>query len=280
MRFGSARITAGPTAPNRPTAPSWKAAGRKLATAPARIVGKLHSVFAEFGPKEGALFLLARLIAATTRGHGRLVRYWIVAQPIIPQVEPRLGSTHIEEVPRTHAVVENFPRPPEVIAMRFDSGGVCLAAWLKDKFAGYLWYAERRYVEDHVRCVYELAEPERTVWDYDVYVAPEFRLGRTFIRLWDAANARFAERGFAWSLSRIEAFNRGSVDSHFRFGTVRLATATFLCLGPAQLALFSCPPYLHWSASESDPPTLRLAPPQDAKEVQARRERFRPVETA
>lgn len=262
MRFGQARIIAEPTAPDRSAAPRWRAAGRKLATAPARLVGKLRSVFAEFGVKEGVLFILARLISASTRGHGRLVRYWIVAQPIPAQVEPRPGNTLIEEIPRSHAVVGEFPRPPEVIDMRFDNGGVCLVAWLKEKFAGYLWYAEGRYVEDHVRCVYELAEPERSVWDYDVYVAPEFRLGRCFVRLWDAANARFAERGYRWSLSRIESFNRSSVDSHFRFGAVRMATATFLCLGSAQLSVFSCPPYLHLSVSESALPRLRLAPPE------------------
>ncbi|MGZ8218312.1 N-acetyltransferase family protein [Methylomagnum sp.] len=279
MRFGPARFIANPPAADRPAAPRWRVAGRKLATAPARLIEKLRAVFAEFGPKEAVLFILARLVSTASRGHGRLVRYWIVAQPILPQIEPRLGNTVIGEVSRAHAVVAEFPRPPEVIAMRFDNGGVCLVAWLKEKFAGYLWYEERRYVEDHVRCVYELAEPERTVWDYDVYVAPEFRLGRTFIRLWDAANARFAERGYAWSLSRIEAFNRGSVDSHFRFGTMRLATATFLCLGPAQLALFSCPPYLHWSTRDSNLPILRLTPPQGSEETRPHRAGFRPIET-
>ena len=63
------------------------------------------------------------------------------------------------------------------------------------QFAGFLWLQIPRYVEDEVRCVYEMEPAGAAAWDYDVYVEPDFRFGKAFVRLWDAAHRASAR---AW----------------------------------------------------------------------------------
>lgn len=92
-----------------------------------------------------------------------------------------------------------FPRPPHVIASRFARQHNCLIATSKGVFSGFLWYANDFYEEDEVHCRFVIDQPAEGVWDYDVHVEPRFRLGRTFARLWDAANIRLRERGIKWS---------------------------------------------------------------------------------
>lgn len=222
--------------------------------------------FAELGPKDGLLYLTSRCLEALSRGRARIIRYYFVAQPV-----PAAGARSVRANPRHPVtptapgdpVVAAFPRPQTVIANRFHNGDLCLTAHADGRFAGFLWLARNAYDEDEVRCRYELAVPAQSAWDYDVYVEPDFRIGRTFMRLWDAANQHLAADGVRWSFSRISAFNPVSMQAHGRLGIRRLVTATFLCLGPLQIAVTNTRPRLHLSWSASHRPTLRLHPPQD-----------------
>ena len=70
---------------------------------------------------------------------------------------------------------------------------------------GYLWLKLQGYEEDEVRCRY-VPVPERgTAWDFDIYVAPPYRMGRTFTRMWIAANDFLRSNGIEWTLSRISS---------------------------------------------------------------------------
>ena len=127
--------------------------------------------------------------------------------------------------------------------------------------AGFLWLASGIYEEDEVRCRYQLANPTETVWDFDVYVEPRFRLGRTFARLWDAANEDLRQRCIRWSISRISAFNPASLAAHARLGALPLGHASFLCLGRLQLAFLPdrWKPQLSWN-NEKRPVLVLRAP--------------------
>jgi hypothetical protein len=151
-----------------------------------------------------------------------------------------------------------FPRPQAVIEWRYRSGYICFAATIKDHFAGFLWLSFGHYFEDEVRCQYELTNTRNCAWDFDVYVDPAFRMGRTFSRLWDTANHYLADRGIIWSLSRISAFNAMSLRSHSRLGAIQIHTATFICCGPFQLAWFNTRPFLHLSLHSRFIPKLRI----------------------
>jgi hypothetical protein len=218
--------------------------------------------FRDMGPKGALLYYLAQLLARGTFGRASLIRYRFVAQPIAdnPAVNAPAGKTEIRRVHAHDAIVKFFPRPPEIIAQRFAAGHVCLAVTVSGVFAGFLWLAFGTYEEDEVRCRYQLADPALTVWDFDVYVAPQFRLGRSFARLWDAANEDLRQRGVRWSISRISSFNPASLAAHARLGALPLGHASFLCLGRLQLAFLPdhWKPQLSWHKDKRPVLLLRV----------------------
>lgn len=224
---------------------------------------RIRNVYRDFGSVEGTLYLAANALGRISGGRARIIRYHLVAQPV-PQTPNGLlranGKSAVRHVAKDDPVVAAFPRPPEVIARRFASGATCLVAEVGGRFAGFLWLAHNAYEEDEVRCRYELLPPELCAWDYDVYVEPDFRIGRTFSRLWDAANAHLAERGVRWSLSRISAFNATSLAVHQRLGIRRMSSATFVVLGRWQISLLGQKPTIHVSGGPRRP-ILRLSPP-------------------
>ena len=219
---------------------------------------------AALGWGNGLLYSLGQILRRVSGGRVRLVRYLLVAQPVPAEVRPQCrpsAKNPVRPVAPSDPLVQQFPRPRHVIAQRFRDGSTCLVAQSDERFIGYLWLARGAYDEDEVRCRYEFARPGESSWDYDVYVAPDFRIGRTLARLWDASNAHLSRDGVRWTFSRISAFNPGSLAAHGRFGTKVLHTASFLCLGGVQIAFIGAAPYLHLSLSDRSRPTLRLRPP-------------------
>lgn len=230
---------------------------------PPMLAARLKSVFNQFGVREGLYYLAAKALSAASRGHITFIRYHFVAQPI-PETSTPGNRTSAKSTVRIVSpgdpVVASFPRPAEVIANRFANGSTCFVAETNGRFSGFLWLAHGAYEEDEVRCRYVLADPSRCAWDYDVYVEPDFRIGRTFSRLWEAANTHLASEGVRWSLSRISAFNPASLAAHRRLGIRKVATASFLKCGRVQLSALDRRPYLHLSLSARRP-VLRLSPP-------------------
>jgi hypothetical protein len=224
----------------------------------------IRSAFAQFGPGSGLLYLFGRTLQRFSGGRAKIVRYHFVAQPVptspLAAMRPS-AKTRVRLVTREDPVVAHFPRPRGVLQRRFDSGAECLVIESDGEFAGFLWLAYRSYDEDEVRCRYRLAHPESSAWDYDVYIVPRFRIGRSFARLWTAANAHLSGQGIKWSISRISAFNPDSLAAHRALGIRPIGTATFICLGPLQLSFFASAPYLHLGMSHTDSPAISLQPP-------------------
>ena len=115
-----------------------------------------------------------------------------------------------------------------------------------------------RYDEDEVRCEDVLVPHGEVAWDFDAHVAPEFRMSRVFVQLWEAANEYLRLQGYRWTASRISAFNPASLASHKRFGAEHCHTALFLVVGPFQLTLLSLAPFVHVSARQASRPALVL----------------------
>lgn len=221
--------------------------------------------FRKLGALNGTLLLADRLLGALSSDHARVIRYYLAAQPVpsVPSDGMRpMANSPVRRIHGEDPIAADFPRPAAVIASRFAAGSRCYVAEVRGQFAGYLWLVFGGYDEDEVRCRYEFAEPRICSWDYDVYVEPAFRLGRTFARLWGAANQDLATEGFRWSFSRISAFNPGSLAAHRRMGMEILFSATFICLGRVQLALIGAAPFLHLSRSSASRPVLTLQPPK------------------
>lgn len=231
----------------------------------ARPWRQLRQAVLKLGVFDGFLYALSRLLARGTLGAVRLQRYLIVAQPIGHSNLPALRQDNATEVTPTlpdSPLVAAFPRPPQIIRARYSGGARCFSATVRSAFAGFIWIQHGAYDEDEVRCRYVLADPERCVWDFDVYVEPRYRLGRTMARLWQAVDSRLAEQGVQWSFSRISVFNAESISAHSRLGIVNCGSAIFLCIGPFQLSLLTMPPFVHISFSNRQRPLMRLTPPR------------------
>lgn len=224
-----------------------------------RIVANIS----QLGWVDGLFFIVARTLSKLSGRRARIVRYYLVAQPVphdTRSTRPSLKTT-VAFIDADAPLTEQFPRPPEVIAQRYRNGGRCLAATAGDRFAGFIWLARGGYDEDMVRCRYEFAHPEVSAWDFDVFVEPDFRVGRTFARLWDAANQQLSSEGVKWCFSRIESSNPGSLHAHRRLGIRKLFSVTFVCLGSVQLTFAGAAPFIHASFSSRSRPVLCLALP-------------------
>jgi hypothetical protein len=105
---------------------------------------------------------------------------------------------------------------------------------------GFLWLLLGSYQEDEVRARYTPLPKDRAAWNLDVYVEPNFRLGFTFLRLWNEANKLLTTLGVSWTCSRISAFNTGSLTPTRTLGH-SLWGALFFYAGRWQITLASIP---------------------------------------
>jgi GNAT superfamily N-acetyltransferase len=211
------------------------------------------------------LWKAARAVSLLSGGTCRIQRYYFVAQPVSASAlvaESSGRAIVIRRVDADDPLVAQFPRPQEVIAARFRMGAVCFAAEREGQFIGFAWLKEDQYSEDEVRCLFLLDPVEHAAWDFDVYIDPAFRFGRTFARLWDHVNQWLRERGYRWSLSRISAFNADSLAAHRRLGMRSIGSATFVCVRTVQLTLVGQAPFVHLGWRRDDVPTLRLRAPR------------------
>jgi hypothetical protein len=226
----------------------------------AQTIGRLGIV-------DGSLWATGRILSIASANRCRLYRYYFVAQPVpSTRLAPEHGPTGIvlRKIEPGDPLVMQFPRPQSVIAERYRMGAVCLAAEKQGRFIGFIWLKQIEYPEDEVRCNYVLEPPGVSAWDFDVYIDPDFRFGRTFVRLWDFANAWLRGSGCHWSLSRISAFNSQSIAAHDRLGTRRIGSAIFLRFGRrSQLALLDRAPFVHVSWRDAHAPTVHLTAPSD-----------------
>lgn len=224
----------------------------------------VHSSIAQLGWRWAGLYALHAALRAVAGEHARIVPYLLYAQPIGADVYRGVrddAATRIERIAPDDEVVRAFPRPAVVLAQRFAAGAHCHVARVRGRFAAYLWIDRKDHDEDEVRCRYRLPVDGTGAWDFDVYVEPDFRVGRTLARLWKAADATLAGEGVRWSFSRISAFNRMSIATHERLGARRVGRAVFVVAGGLQLAVLDSAPYLHLSVGRQAGPVLRLREP-------------------
>ena len=174
------------------------------------------------------LYRLQRALQKLTGGRAALHVYLFCVQPTV-----QAALTKLRDDPQTVIIpiepgsewTASFPRPATVIAQRFVQGARCFAVLVKNSFAGYVWMMREAYEEDEVRCRYLLPPTSVSVWDFDVFIAPNFRTGRTMARLWKACSARLHEEGVVWTFSRISLFNAASIQAHERLGASQIGRA-------------------------------------------------------
>lgn len=224
--------------------------------------GRFKALLAQFGYLNGSLYLLDRALEKLFAGRARIYKYYFVAQPVphaaLLAADPK-ASIQFRQLGANEA--KALARPPEVIEDRLAQGAICIAGFKNAELAGFIWLLCGSYREDEVRCRFTPRPQADAAWDFDVYVAPRFRLGRFFVRLWEQANDYLRARSIRWTISRISAFNSASVSTHAKLGAVTLGWAVFLKCGSCQLMLSDLKPYVHVSFNAHSVPEILLFAP-------------------
>lgn len=226
------------------------------------IVARFRGAAREIGAGNACLLAVSRVMHALFGARVRLHKYYFMAQPVTPQ---RLraassGTFALAWVDATCPLLSQSDRPASVIADRFAQGARCLLASTADaRMAGFLWYVLGPYDEDEVRARYRPLPEGSTAWDFDVAIMPEYRMGRLFSYLWQRAGETLATQGVTHTISRISAFNPGSLASHRRLGATLVGHATFLRVGRWQCMHSSLSPRLHVSWRDSQRPELAIS---------------------
>jgi hypothetical protein len=221
-------------------------------------------VLGQLGWTNGLRHMIGGALDKVSLSHIQLIRYHFVTQPVPSHIKLLVSPSATNAlclVSPVDPLLASSPRPIHEIARGFANRHLYLVAKARNQFAGFLWLARYCYQEDEVRCRNQLEQPGISIWDFDVSVKGDFRLCRTFARLWAAANEYLVSNDVRWSFSRISCFNPDSLPSHSRVGNHTIFTGTFLCYGSFQPSSFGVPPYFHTSISNASYPTVRLALP-------------------
>lgn len=221
------------------------------------IAGKVASVLREFGVTVGLLYLLDRALR-TLPGGCALHVYEFMVQRVDDGLRllPERFSRHIvlREMARGDATLDRLPARPEIKAARFAQGAWCVGVERKGELLGCMWLIAGTYAEDEVRCDYRLpaapaGQAADCVFDFDLYLFPEHRMGTGFAALWQAAGSHLQARGVQRSYSRMTRFNLASRRAHLRLGSEVVGRAAFLRLGRLEFMLSSLRPFaaVTWS---------------------------------
>ncbi|HEY1327979.1 MAG TPA: GNAT family N-acetyltransferase [Casimicrobiaceae bacterium] len=228
---------------------------------------KLRDTVRAIGLWNTCLFAASRVLHSLFGARIRILKYYFIAQPIDAYAGARRGSGSfsLTWIDAPTPLFSQIDRPSSVIAARFAQRARCLAATVDgSRFAGFLWYTPGPYEEDEVRARFWPKPDGATVWDFDVSILPQYRMGRLFMYLWSRAATELAARGVTHSVSRVSAFNSPSLAAHQRLGARIVGKATFLCIGRWQLMRSTVSPRWHVSSRPERRPTLEIhaAPPR------------------
>jgi hypothetical protein len=188
-----------------------------------------------------------RALAIVSGGRIRARALWFYAQPVdlIPRAMTRPGDRISTKVVSPAELPEGtFGRPEGVFAQRFDQGAVCIAAHRDAELIGFMWLQFDALSEHLFRCDFVPCPQGRTAWDFDLFVASDFRLTRAFARLWSHAGEYLSERGIDTTVSWIAFDNDASQRAHRRMGALRVGWAIVLSAGSAQFVLSTAEPYV------------------------------------
>lgn len=226
------------------------------------VLQRITSPFKEFGLFAGLIYAIDRALLRIS-SELRLHFYEIMVQPIPdePLLPVRLAKqTELREIKRGYPELDLMPVPPEIWEARFQQNAICLGAFQKGQFIGYIWFCFRVYEEDEVSCTFVLTPEEQAVFDFDLYLFPKYRMGLGFVAIWNEANKFLRSRGIKFSFSRLTRFNLASRRAHEHLGWKRVGSALFLQIWRLEFMIATIFPYLHLSLRKSQPVRLRLHP--------------------
>ncbi|MBK8689395.1 MAG: N-acetyltransferase [Betaproteobacteria bacterium] len=223
---------------------------------------RIAGPFREFGAVAGFLYSIDRVLSAVSP-RMRLHVYELMVQPITDKpLLPRQFKQSLEmrQILPGDAELGAMPVRPEVMAARIEQNATCLGAFKNGKMIGYMWFCDRSYDEDEVRCTYLLGHPDESVFDFDFYLYPEYRMGLGFVGIWNGANEFLTRRGVRYTFSRLTRFNLASRRAHRHLGWKLVGRAIFLQLWQLEVMFATIRPYVDVSLAKESRVRLVLRP--------------------
>ncbi len=225
------------------------------------FVLRISGPFREFGLGLGMLYLLHRALSKLSPSWG-IYPYAFVMQPVptkslLPAAMAKGGG--IEGLYPGSPRLTEATLPSAVAAARFARGDAGIAALRKGQCLGYAWWATESYLESEVNCLFEWTQDPRAVFDFDVFVRPEHRMGLGFMAVWDGLLQELRGAGIQYSFSRISRFNLSSMRAHTRLGARPIGQVSFLRVGRILLALSARPLSLKLARVGGKPLRLQLS---------------------
>src|SRR5271165_2833783 len=224
------------------------------------MLARLMSPFKEFGFFAGLFYSVDRGLQRLSPNL-RLFVYEFLAQPIpdVPLLPPRLSKgLEMREIRAGDPEVARMPARPDIKESRFEQNAICLGAFQKSQFIGHIWFCFNAYDEDEVRCTFVLPEGNQAVFDFDLFLFPEYRMGLGFVGIWNGANEFLRSRGIKCSFSRLTRFNLASRRAHMQLGAQRLGRVFVLRAWRVEFMVASMAPYVHLSLGKQDRVRLKL----------------------
>jgi hypothetical protein len=220
------------------------------------------SPFREFGAGAGSLYVIDRVLRRVSPSLGLQV-YEFMVQPIgtTRLLPPGLSKNLVaEEIGQGHPAVAEMPARADIKQARFEHGARCLGVYRKGQLLGYSWFTRDRYEEDEVRCTYLLEDRAASIFDFDLYVLPQYRLGIGFLGVWHMMNETLAPQGVRYTFSRLTRFNLASRRAHAHLGWKRVGSAVFVQAWRTELMLATMAPWVALTWKPGQRVQLRLRP--------------------
>jgi len=199
----------------------------------------------------------------------------ICEQPIRSSISSKLQPQQkfrFEVVADTAAVENICKRPEWVMRHRQVQNSVCIQAWCQDEVVAWFWYCADEYTDDFMRCRYVLSPKGKCVWDYDVYIKPEYRISRLFAYLWDFAFHHLQQQGITSSFSTIAVLNIASKTAHSRLDTKVVGSIIILEVARVQLMLLSKFPFFYFSRGPGRIKTISLCASSETASAMANKD--------
>jgi len=226
------------------------------------MLQKIIGPFREFGPVAGLLYAIDRVLSSFSPDL-HLYVYELMVQPIMDKpLFPRgfRKQLEIREIKPGDPELALMPVRSEAMDARLAQHATCLGAFQKGVFIGYMWFCNPTYDEDEVRCTYVLGRAKESVFDFDFYIFPEYRMGLAFVGLWNGANEFLSSRNVRYTFSRLTRFNVASRRAHQHLGWKVVGRAIFLKARSIEFMLATLFPFVHMSITKRGRVHLTLQP--------------------
>ena len=218
------------------------------------------SPFREFGGAAGCVYLIDEVLSRMS-SHLRLIYYELMVQPIpdTPLLPRRLTkSLEFREIREGDADTDLLPIRPEIKESRFAQGTTCLGTYKQNELIGYIWFSFKTYQEDEIRCDYLIDPEDAAVFDFDLYLFPQHRLGLGFAGVWSGANKYLRSKGIRYTYSRVSRFNTASRRAHAHFGWEKVGRCLTLKLWNVELMCCTIRPWFHLAVSKNSRAEIRM----------------------